>query len=47
MTNAQATAKAKKLWGNSFYVRNNERMSSAERRDKGREQKQHGRSRTL
>lgn len=36
MTNQQAAAKAKRLWGAKFYVRNGERFSSAERRDKNR-----------
>lgn len=32
MTNQQAAAKAKKRWGNRFYVRNSGHMSSPERR---------------
>lgn len=34
MTNQQAAAKARKLYGDASYVRSGERMSSAERREK-------------
>ena len=38
MTNQQAEAKARKRWGNAFYIRNNGHMSSPDRRDKNRDQ---------
>jgi hypothetical protein len=37
MTNQQAAAKAKKRWGNRFYVRNAENMSSQQKRNENRD----------
>lgn len=37
MTNQQAATKAKKRWGNKFYVHNSGHMSSSEARTKARQ----------